>query len=411
MTVLDPEVIADAIRGLPGHDASRSALRQLWKGLRRANSFGPIWTALGGAQGVVDIMADYSVRDVKALCRCLAQTASARAVHEERQARLAELVRLLTAPDAPDKRPMRCFYQDIVPASTEELAMEWERDGTKWTPAQRRRLWFAHPAGYEQKFLEEIFSPDFPDLNFEFHRLLFYHNWDLTKAIFKRLIDAKEDVRIPDDFMPICVTRQLERSLKRRYDDKFRTELFGLAVQCVQKHQLLADRLNLYNYGFLAQTVDRWSRMPSQRPYFQKYVAVLVSMLPSREFQGSASVRSILRFVPIELRYTLLRIILQSARRYHVDIEDESDAGLIRLGNLPKEDGWAADFFSITLDAESGSRLFQRLWKLHPDASFLLPANGQSTVLKQTRGPKDHGGDPEVLYSCLLYTSPSPRDS
>ena len=404
MTVLDPEVIADEIRGLAGHDAPRFALRQLWKGLRRADRFASVWAALGGTQGVVDIMADSSVRDVKALCRCLALTASAPAARAERQARLAELVRLLTAPDAPDKRPMRCFYQEIVPASTEELAMEWERGGTKWTLQQRRWLWLAHPVEYKQKFLEEIFSPDFPDLSFEFHRLLYYHNWDLTKAIFKRLIDAKEDVHIPRDFMSECVNRQLERCLKRRYDDSFRREIFGLAVQCVQKHQSLADQLNLSKYGFLALTVDRWARMPSQRLHFQKYIAVLISVLPSREFNGSASARAILQFVPIELRYTLLRIILLSSRRYNVDIEEPSGAGLVRLGNLLKEDGWAADFFSTTLGAESGTKLFQRLWKLYPDASFLLPAyGGQNTVLKQTRSSRDHGGDPEVLYSVLVH--------
>ncbi|KAJ6786632.1 hypothetical protein PWT90_03722 [Aphanocladium album] len=97
------------------------------KNLRRRDAFHASWQAVGEAQGlanmmadfsvrnVANMMADFSVRNVRTMCHLLGRTAPALYLREERRAGLTELVQILTSGET-DDRPFRSFYQAIVPA-------------------------------------------------------------------------------------------------------------------------------------------------------------------------------------------------------------------------------------------------------------------------------------------------------
>lgn len=161
-------------------------------------------------------MAEFSVRDVRAMCSLLGRTASAQKARTARRAGLREPLRLLC--DRPmDDRPLSAFYQDIVPACSLEVVEEWERErGVEWTPRQLDRLFHGHREQHERKFLEDIFSLDAGGLAFSKERRLFRGNLAFNEQILQILFDKdpKPTVRIPSDFMDELVKPLLKPLLK-----------------------------------------------------------------------------------------------------------------------------------------------------------------------------------------------------
>ncbi|KAH8893399.1 hypothetical protein GQ53DRAFT_627958, partial [Thozetella sp. PMI_491] len=390
----------------------RYALKNLYKAMRRADRFASHWNALGGAKGICTLMADFSVVDVRQLCTYFGYTASAKAVRTERQTALAELVRLLHAPDSADKRPLESFYQHIVPASTEEIITEWENNGVEWTMSERRMLANAHPERYEKRFLGEIFSPENTDIDFSSGKQLFSTSWDFTYEILTQLSEAKGKIRIPHDFIEVFVNPRLARSLKSRYTDEFRVSLFNKIVSCVKKHESLAGRLNFHHGGLFRLTVKQWEKQAGQKEDFERLLATLVSLMSTALIRDVDSVKTILEIVDRKLRYQLMVLVFRHAKRYEAEIDDDSEEGIEVLQKLLAKDRWPADFFTTVLDNADAMALFRRLMRVYPTASFLYPATGyKSTVLKQTRTPGSANGDPEVLECRLILQSKNPLNN
>ncbi|KAM5347002.1 hypothetical protein ACJ41O_010007 [Fusarium nematophilum] len=417
MPRIDQAKIASALRQTESARDRRHAIHCFAKALRKEASFRPAWDAVGGAAGLASLMAEFSVRDVRCMCSLLGRSSSAEQARPDRRAALSELVRLLhEEPD--DDRPLRRFYQNIVPACTLDVVLQWEEKREfDWTATQQKRLFFGHRERHETRFLEDIFSPDAKDLKLAKEKRLFRGNMAFCEEILS-VLAAKEPgtkVRIPPDLIDELVMPMLKRLLKRRYDDETRNKFLHLVVQCVQTHrESLANQIDVFQRGLIPHAVLRWNEAApgtETREETERYLVQLITLLPNK--QWPRTLESIFQALHVnrkldqEARYDFLKLLLQHMEGYKFDIEDESESGLARLKDLPvKNDLWPAKLF-FSIDPKRSLRLFEKLDKVYPSGEFLAPASGGSrTVLTQTRGPDENRiGDVEVMRSLLLRKS------
>ncbi|KAK7418046.1 hypothetical protein QQX98_004185 [Neonectria punicea] len=425
MTRLDSTKIAEALRQTGSAKTRSDAIAWLGKALRREDRFRPVWDAVGGAGGLVKLMAEFSVRDVRAICLKLGNTASAEKARPERRAALGELVRVLydESDDASrDKRPLRAFYQNIVPACSPETVQEWEHErSVEWTIQQQKRLFLGHRELHERNFLVDIFSPDPKDENLKFktEKRLFRGNLPFCEEVLLTMIAKEGHVRVPDDFITEFAMPLLKRLLKSRFDEEIRNKFLGLVVQCVQRHPgSVAHQLHLGQGGLVQYVIQRWNDAPvNSTEQVKAYLVQLLGLIPIKE-QRSQRIylktihQAILcpRGLSPLAKYELLRLSLQHLKGYNIDIEDEDEsaAALARLRGLPVEDDlWPAMLF-FSIDNEKAIRLFERLARAYPSGDFVaaVPGLRPTTVLRQAQSPEETiHGDPEVVRFLLVNKS------
>ncbi|KAF4975567.1 hypothetical protein FZEAL_7656 [Fusarium zealandicum] len=410
--------IADNLRQTDSAKARRDAIRPFYKALRRGDQFQPAWDAIGGALGLANLMAEFSLQDVRMLCKWLGCTASAENARPERRAALGELVKLLRS-GSTDDRPLRAVYQDTVPACNLDVVKGWESHGViKWTRSQMKRLFLGHREQYEEKFLNDVFSPDSADMRFATEKRLFRGNLSFCEKILTTILakPGHKNVRIPFDFMDEFAMPLLKRLLKSRFDDETRNRYLYLVVQSIHKHKSsLTRQLNLLGGGVIQYTVQRWFEAPAgseTKGELTTYLVQLIELLQINEYPANMeSVYSALlvsRKLNPEARYHLLRLLLRHMKGYGFDIEDDSESGLARLQKLPRKgDQWPAMLF-FSIEPKKAVRLFNNLEKVYPQGNFLAPApwSSTATIRRATKSPDEGGvGDVEVVRALLIRKS------
>lgn len=450
--------------------SSRSnAIVAFCKGLRRGHLFQPLWDGVEGAAGLASLMNEFSLRDVRLICRHLGATASAQNARPERHAGLAELVRLLheDGPAQRDRRPLRQYYRDIVPACDLGFVREWRRDNgrTEWTKFQRVCLFRNHREWYQQRFLKDLSSPTGAarDTSFSAESRLFQGDLGFAKTILSTLIANKQDLsHIPHDFLSAFALPLLRRLVRRRkYDDEKRDRFLSLVVQCIAPHtdesESHSDGTESHSDGFeshsdesgdysdefesysddseslsvedqeelVRYTTQRWSTArvrgvhtvtTSTKEQTELCLRRLIELLPSSsnllkslETIFSGLLRDRTRTTHVD-SYQLLRLILQHAQGYQLDIDDDSPLALSRLNDLKAQgDLWPMRLF-LYLDVEDSIGLFERLSAADPTSSFLTTerrsrSSSLSTVLRQHRRRGSSCGDAEIVRYLLLSKS------
>ncbi|KAL0937252.1 uncharacterized protein CTRU02_206983 [Colletotrichum truncatum] len=403
--------IAESLRQTSSAGNRISAIISLGKALRRKNYFHPLWAAVGGAAGLAALMAEFSVYDVQMLCKKLGRTSSTINVRAERRAALGELVRLLFE-QPQDNRPLRKFYQDIVPACELEVVREWEEKGVEWTPFQQKAVALGHRGRYEEKFLAEIFTPDAVDTKFKNERKLFGGNLLLCEKVLEKLLAIEGDVVIPNDFFDEFAMPLLKRLAKKRADIETRVKFLDYVIRSIQKFpDQLVSQLHVGQGGLIQYTIHRWNEAPAEsKEQLKDYLVVLLELYPAEKRRlDLADLHRLISIIKSpEARYELLRLVFRHIKTYGIDIDDGSDQGLARLRSLPVEgDLWPAKLF-FSIDVENARRLFERLAEAHPSGDFIASVTGsyERTVLKQTRIPSgSRHADPEIIRSLLAKKS------
>ncbi|KAI8722435.1 hypothetical protein NCS52_00387400 [Fusarium sp. LHS14.1] len=410
----DSSAIVGELRQTDSASKRQDAIRQFTKALRRGDRFQPTWDAVGGASGLAQLMAEFSVKDVRTMCKALGRTASAEKARSERRKALGELVELL-CDSGQDDRPLREFYQNIVPACTMDVVEEWENQrDVEWTSPQQKRLSLGHREQHEKKFLEDIFSRG-KELTFLSQRRLFCGNMAFTEEILNTLLAKEGDIRVPNDFVDELVMPLLKRLLKRRYNHETRQKYLHLVVKCIQKHKkIISNQLSLFHViGPVQYTIDQWYESPMDsdvKELFKSDLIQLVELSPANQRRdGIDSLRDVMAIskkLNPEARYDLLRLLFLRAKGYNkIDIDDGSDSGLDRLKKLTTEKGlWPADLF-LAVDSKKAMQLFERLDKAHPSSDFLSPGSDYSIIAQRQRPDISTYADVEVARALLIRTS------
>ncbi|CEI61071.1 hypothetical protein FVEN_g11376 [Fusarium venenatum] len=376
----------------------KHAIPEFAKALRR-DSFQTTWDAVGAAPGLVSLMNELSIRDLRQLCKRLGMTASARQARPQRRTALGKLVIILFEGNK-DGRPLNRFYQDIVPACDLDIIQRFEQP---WTLSQQKYLLAGQREHNETKFMEELSSKD---LVLAQHISLFRGNIPLTERILTTILTSK---RCPPDLIDKLVMPSLKRLLKSRYDDKTRNRYLDLVLQVVRKHQI-AEQLSLEKGGLVQYIVDRWCNGPSGESEQLKFcLGQAIELLPSTPksranyFERLQQAICISERLSYEGRYELFRLLLLHMKDYQVDIESNSEHDLVRLRQFSR---WPSSlFFSVSY--RMSLHLFEKLDQLFPQRDFLGVATQGTTVLRQSQGRIKHSphGDVEVVKALLIRRS------
>ncbi|KAG5789104.1 hypothetical protein H9Q69_011838 [Fusarium xylarioides] len=411
MTRRKESEIIDDLRQTESAIKRKLTIRQFTKALRRGDRFQQAWDAAGGASGLAHLMAEFSIRDVRDMCKRLGSTASAEKAQPQRRAALGELVTILYE-GREDDRPLTSFYQDIIPACNLELVKKFEKDKKfEWTAPQNKRLFLGHRAQHEDKFLSEIFSKD-KNIWFCHNRRLFRGNIAFCEKILTTLLEKEGKVHVPSDLIDEVAMPVLKRLLKSRYDDESRIKYLSLVLECTQKHGEISQQLVLRQGGLLQYTVDRWAKAADDSESKRQYQARLVhviQLLPSEkppiDLERIRQTLWVSWELDIDGRYDFFRLFIQHHINYKIDIESDSEQDLARLKNLP-ERAWPSDLFFI-INYKKSLQLFEKLESLFPKNNFLQVANQTGTILNQSQGHIKHSGfgDVEIVRALLIRKS------
>ncbi|KAI7761466.1 hypothetical protein LZL87_002281 [Fusarium oxysporum] len=407
----ESEIISD-LRQTESATKRKLTIRQFTKALRREDRFQQAWDAAGGAAGLARLMAEFSIRDVRDMCKRLGSTASAQKAQPQRRAALGELVTILDE-GREDDRPLTSFYQDIIPACNLELVRKFEKDRKiEWTPPQTKRLFLGHREQHEDKFLSEIFCKD-KNIRFYQHRRLFRGNIAFCEKILTTLLAKEGKVHVPSDLIDEVAMPVLKRLLKSRYDDERRIKYLSLVLRCTRKHEeAISQQLVLRQGGLLQYTVDRWAKAAddseSKRQYESRLVQA-IQLLPKEkspiELERIRQTSWVSWKLDIDGRYDFFRLFIQHHKDYKIDIEGDSEQDLARLKDLP-ERAWPSDLF-FTINYKKSLQLFEKLESLFPQNNFLQVANQSGTILNQSQGHIKHSGfgDVEIVRALLIRKS------
>ncbi|KAJ4018079.1 hypothetical protein NW752_001992 [Fusarium irregulare] len=409
-----PTIIADLCQP---HSAKKRkyAIPQFTKALRREDRFQAIWEDVGGASGLASLMAEFSIRDLRELCKRLGMTASAQQVRSQRRAALSELVEILyQRRGREDSRPVDRFYQHIIPACNLEVVQRFEQEQKiEWTISEERLLLAGHPQLSESKLLQEAFSKD--NLLFAHYQSLLRGNIHFTRRILTTLL-VKDKVNCPPDLLDEVAMPLLKALRKSRYNNETRSQHLDLVLQCIRKHQdALSGQLVLTTKGGLVQyIVDRWSDAPkgnANRRQLELHLVQAIKLIPTlslprgNKFEHLHQAISVSEKLSHEERYEFFRLLLLHLQGFAVDIESDSEQDLSRL----KQDSrscWPSSLF-FCMNERKSLRLFEKLEKLFPQRDFLSVERETGTVLHQSQGVLKYSpvGDFHVAKALLIRRS------
>ncbi|OHE99681.1 hypothetical protein CORC01_05039 [Colletotrichum orchidophilum] len=398
------------------------AVRAFLKAMRSPKTMTSLWDAAGGAQGVAAIMSNLSVDEIKMLCNGLAKTASLSQGRSQRHAKLTELVDILGAgipipKENPDARPLLPYYRRILPACTTERVVEHEATSPKWTARQRSILLRTHPALYEAKFLESIFSCEESQttkFDVDTWTRLFNNNFGFGKKVLLKFLDAGDKLPVKPGVFISQIAVPIARRLRRRRtaaEHHLPHDVLELLAQLIGRHSALHSTLDESLNGIIFHAIKFWEHTRSTRPRVEQHLIELLSLAPETRFQSADSIVPLLRAVKPAVSYRLFRLMLQHLRAYRIDIDDDTGSdgsSFKKLRGL-----WPASFFVTMLgsnDRLASLRLFQRLMAVFPDGSFLKRSSERvGSIFDHEQDPDSIRGDGVALEAFLLRTSSAPR--
>ena len=418
----DPRPAVAALR-CPHSELMRWAgMRHIVKRLRKPSTYREAWQAVGGVEGLVEVMATLSVRGIKKLCKGLAKTATAVQLVDERQSNMTALLGAL-CPDLgiarddaipnPDRRPLQAHYCRIVPACTREAVLIWakkseEQPGMFSCNADdiRRPRWDRHRAVLEQQLLKSVFpasKPDFGDVS----RLKPCIEADLSfgVVILSKFADGRSITwSQASGFASNVIKPLVEQSTSKLRN--FR-EVFPLLLRCLQQHNGLRKWLN-NTYGdvrlkdLLGAAARPWMVSEATEGDRQIY-ATLVSLMPGADLDRINFTDTLLRVVPSR-RYELLRVFLLNAPKYGYDIQLQHQPEPATLSGRQRTSFALSTSLFKVLTPHQGLMLCERLMAAFPAQNFLQPPSKfsieHSALDQKLRG--ENSRDPRVLHAYLL---------
>lgn len=394
--------------------ARRQAMRAFAKNLRKRDGFHPSWEAVGGAQGLANLMAEFSVQHVRMLCRFLGRTGPAAYLRVERRAALTQLVQILASGET-DARPLRNFYQAIVPACEPEFVKTWELQ-TAWTGPQKRQMWLADRQQYEELFLERLFSESSrTDPNtFQQNARLFRGNLPFCEVILRRLASTtSEQFHLPSDFV-VCFLIPLLKKLSNKHRKSLRDEknkFLGLINECfIAYPQLSESYLDLKNpRGLLLLILKQIISTPRDRDLLIMHLKALLVLAQTKDvWIGDICAIPYLRNCTPQLRFDLICMLLIHCKEYAVDVKNISLVAEQRIVTATQKGKlWPAQFF-LSIPSQEALALFGHLRRLHQGRSFISPALVANSVLCQLHNPDAKEVDLEI-FQTVLEQKKAPR--
>lgn len=396
-----------------------AAIRRFGKDLKGVG-WESAWREVGGTEGLLDLLSQLSVLEVKELSRVIGRCPGRAAVKNgiERQRRVTELLQCLMChlyPSSPfqnkDQRPLHAHYAQMVPACTSEFVESLFRQQSfhpllESLPKQMlvrphynliRRLTFdaisqgeslkgaaVHNAlDYILPLLQS--TPSFPIVEQRFSVSM-----SLAVSILERITVDKQ-ARFPERiFIPLLMVPLVRRLKSHRVDPDRVLQIFQLAVKYLQTHEQARTHLTVVKGNLICYVANYWSYAASQ---FHECLVNLIGLLHGGSQKRLICYQDLVHQVVRHQRYNLLRIICLHSSEIQVDIESDDE-----LKTIPIE-RWPIFIFQM-LQRDHSLSLLQRLVRLEVGADF-LELRSDRTIFSQARSPGSRSGDPRLLLAFL----------
>ena len=438
VAVKSPTALVAALRQPFSFFLRQAAIKRFGKVLK-TNERTAVWDAVGGVQGLLDILNDLSVAEVDLMCKVIGWSArcpldsSGNGESTEMQLRVTELLQGLLPklyPDClyqtQDQRPLLHRYAHLVPACTSEYIKTMIMDDSHpfhWDQWRVRRIVRCHWPMLQQLVLQTIESETsvlttreaaeglaadslmecyLPHLLTEVPQLPghvrnFSASMSFSLEVLRRLVTGWRELDFfKDSFESRLVVPLMRRAVEGKGSRESIRDIIDLTLTYLERHTNVCRNSYFVEDSFPAYVARAWDKQPDI------FEPQLVSTLKYQSYGKPKSFdafKGILGVVKTEHRYHIFRLVILHSSGLKIDIDD--DAGLTRLPLRV----WPIDLF-LSISSHKACELLQRLMRLKPEGDFLeLPS--QSTrlslpsILRQPPSPTSNHADTRLLLTLL----------
>ncbi|KAI1341047.1 hypothetical protein F5Y15DRAFT_376780 [Xylariaceae sp. FL0016] len=396
----EPLAVVEALRQRQSVLGRYLAIRRFGRCVRSEATFAPIWEAVGGTQGLMDLMAEMSVNHVKVLCAIIGASSTATGARSQRQQAMTELLRALlnhnghddTVPTNPDKRPLRAVYDMILPACNSDLVMEFSSG--KCPP--KFRTCEVHREAYQERCLNAVFPEKGRGDSISPHNFIIHRNIAFSFDVLNRFVTDKGhlEANVPNFFSAVAypLARQL---CNRRAQDEVQLRFYDLILKCIDMVPRTADYIDLQ---FVGRAVQAWKRARNSRGQMEQIVASLIGFV-NTVLCSLVEISQLMSKVGPALRLPLLKLFLRNSRRYKFEVDPFCDEGIAQLKSVDQL--WETRIFSLFPSGDA-LHVLNCLRKAHVDGKFISESMYYTkTVMGNSVFDQGFHGDPDMLAALL----------
>ena len=321
-----------------------SAIRNFRRRLRTAKCE-ELWSALGGTEGIVALLASFSVIHVKEFCKAAARCSTSKQATAKRQSLVTDLLKALTSGSgepASGTRNLLDQYTKLVHTCTPDFKTQWisERGYSDLDMVKIFELDVAH---YQQQCLRAVSESNGRlGADFEVYLPLFRtvpqlpHADDpsisASMAFAVRTLETAQKAGVslkPATWLEETMYSLLTRILRRKSSSESARKILASMAHCVQQQSQdvpLQQYASTLEDKYLRKIVQLWQRDPSTyepllTPLLQAHNVRLELLRPPYNKQ-KPSIQAALSTTERHLRYRFLRWVFLNHPGYRVDIED-----------------------------------------------------------------------------------------
>lgn len=405
-----PGVIARCINYEPNIEIRKIAMKELGKHLRRPERFNweMTWKALGGAEGLVEILGKSSVADVKRMSGYIGCSNFGKE-DKKREECVEELLRALlpgvyesaSVTQSKDRRPVQhryakmlsacssCFVEQVLDSRDESNPLFRWRDLT--------RLVRSHRALMRERAVKHLFgsSPHDEDVPGYLDHFLCGDKDFAMKALRGRRDGLIADQRWHNEelrlLMPILDGLAKRRRARTEYNRQI-YDLIKLGLEIIRTNR---DKAWTGSGELWAVTFSRWQKWPDQ--YEDLLRLGLKSGLAKLPHMDPSSYLSVLRRLDPGSRERLLQLCYLDIPEQGLDLFSAEDYSRFA------EQTWPLDLICF-MTTKQQIRLLKKLYQANPEFNFLQASGGKSIIPDRNTGP-------QLNFNVDLYLTTLQRDN
>ncbi|VUC28870.1 unnamed protein product [Clonostachys rosea] len=397
----DPRVTVAVVCQSYSVTLRRLAMPVLTAQLRGDATFHSTWDALGGSEGIVKLLSQFSVTDLRLFIKSLRGTALAGGeTRTERQGKIGELFMMLTDDTRnPDQRPLDMEYAHLLPSCPAGMALAWSDQNSShdFVPLRWRELLGdnhmirksvlkrvnrAHRAIITEMNFRQSYSASEKNVSWERVRPFLARSRNLRLKVFQLLAANNDFHRAPfGEVMENVILPLARQFTRRRCDPKAASEFWFLLIEAQKSSLVLLshsavsmhDPVTRQRKSLFEYVIRAWGHNFMS----EAELAAYLETIPEKESKHM-SVEAILKQVPRDKRYTLLRLFFKHNRSYQLDIGPPSS----RANDILRELKISVEVFLLLPRPEAIS-LFERLQDAHSGYGYsaLEPWNYKQSEL------------------------------
>ena len=356
-----------------------SAIRNFRRRFRTADCES-LWCTLGGTEGIVRLLANFSVVHVKEFCKAVARCSTSRHSTTNRQELVTDLLQALTSKERNiDDRSLLSIYTKLVCTCTTELQDTWiERYGT--ADLSMAKVFEGNASLYQNRCLDAIttcgnelgddfgrYSPLFHFIPREPDHTDATISSSMAFALWALQLMQQLTINLESaDWLDETMRSLVRRLVRRKTSAKFKSGALDAVAYCALQRSGKKPSSSRWCRGRSFEdkywlNIMRLWRQDSVR-YERTLTTLLQSYRQSLDLYHSKYQNNVEAHVfstKFELRYSLLRWILANHHQYRVDIDDADQLKRKDIEPLSEK-------LLFSLPSKDAVRLFDRFESARP---------------------------------------------